>query len=66
MGELNSFDTNIKFTYEYSDKSVSFLDLQVIVEGKLISSLFVKPTDGHQYLHYSSSHPEHTKRSIGL
>ena len=65
MRELNSFDTNIKFTYEYSDKKVSFLDLQVdIVEGKLITSLFVKPTDRHQYLHYSSCHPEHTKRSI--
>ena len=23
MGDLNSFDTNIKFTYEYSDKKVS-------------------------------------------
>ena len=65
MGELNSFDTNIKFTYVYSDKRVSFLDLQVdIVHGKLITSLFVKPTDRHQYLHYLSSHPEHTKRSI--
>ena len=65
MRELNSFDTNIKFAYEYSDKRVSFLDLQVdIVEGKLITSLFVKPTDRHQYLHYSSGHPEHTKRSI--
>ena len=65
MRELNSFDTNIRFTYEYSDKKVSFLDLQVdIVEGKLITSLFVKPTDRHQYLHYSSCHPEHTKRSI--
>ena len=65
MRELNSFDTNIKFTYEYSDKKVSFLGLQVdIVEGKLITSLFVKPTDRHQYLHYSSGHPERTKRSI--
>ena len=46
MREFNSFDTNIKFTYEYSDKKVSILDLQVdIVEGKLITSLFVKPTD---------------------
>ena len=60
-----SFNTNIKFTYEYSYKRVSFLDLQVdIVEGKLMTSLFVKPTDRHQYLHYSSGHPEHTKRSI--
>ena len=67
MTELNYFDSssNIKFTYEYSDKKVSFLDLQVdIVEGKLITSLFVKLTDRHQYLHYSSGHPEHTKRSI--
>ena len=56
MGELNSFDTNIKITYKYIDKRVSFLDLQVdIVHGKLITSLFGKPTDRHQYLHYSSS-----------
>ena len=60
MRELNSFDSNIKFTYEYSN-----IDLKVgIVESKLITSLFVKPTDRHQYLHYSSGHPEHTKRSI--
>ena len=65
MKELNSFDTNIKFTYEYSNKRVSFLDLQVdIVEGILITSLTVKPTDPYQYLHYSPSHPEHIKRSI--
>ena len=78
MREMNTFDTDIKFTYEYSDQKVSFLDLQVdIVEGKLITSLFAEPTDRHQYLHYSSCHPErhqylhysschpeHTKRSI--
>ena len=38
----------IKFTYGYSDERVSFLDLQVdIMESKLITSLFVKPTDQH-------------------
>ena len=26
--------------------------------------LHVKSTDRHQFLHYTSSHPEHTKRSI--
>ena len=36
MREFNSFDSNIKFTYEYSNKRVLFLDLQVnIVENKL-------------------------------
>ena len=60
--KLNYFDTNIKFTYKYSNKRVSFLDLQVnIIKGKLITSLFVKPTDRRQCLHYSSGHPEHTK-----
>ena len=28
------------------------------------TDLYMKPTDRHQYLHYLSSHPEHTERSI--
>ena len=46
-------------------KSIAFLDLNVALNnGRLESNVHVKPTDRHQYLHYSSSHPEHTKRSI--
>ena len=33
-------------------------------EGKISTDLHVKGTDRHQYLHYASSHPNHTKRSI--
>ena len=33
-------------------------------DGKLETDLYMKPTNCHQYLHYLSSHPEHTKRSI--
>ena len=41
------------------------LDLKVIsANGKLITIIYSKPTDCHQYLHYKSSYPEHTKRSI--
>ena len=65
MAEFNSFSDDIKFTYEYDKETISFLDLQVVSSnGKLITSLYSKPTDCHQYLHYGSSHPEHTKRSI--
>ena len=35
-----------------------------MIDGKLEIDLHVKPTDGYQYLHYLSSHPEHTKCSI--
>ena len=35
-----------------------------IAESKLITWLFVKPTDQRQYLYYSSGHPEYTKLPI--
>ena len=40
------------------DLNVSFCD------GKLTADLHVKPADRNQYLHYTSVHPNHTKRSI--
>ena len=33
------------------------------MDGKISSDLFVKSTYCHQFLHYTFSHPEHTKRS---
>ena len=42
-----------------------FLYLKVkLKQGKIETDLHVKSTDRHQYLHYTSSHSEHTKRSI--
>ena len=32
--------------------------------NELSTDLYIKPTDRHQYLHYTSSHPEHTKKSV--
>ena len=44
---------------------VNFLDLNVSLRNGAISTdLYVKPTDGHQYLHYKSSHSEHLKNVI--
>ena len=33
-------------------------------EVKISTDLYIKSTDRHQYLHFTSSHPNHTKRSI--
>ena len=61
MVEFNSFNPNIKFIYEFSEASINFLNLNVkLSNGKLQTSLYVKPTDRHQYLHFQSSHPKHS------
>ena len=65
MSSFTSFNPNLKFTYESSKKDISFLDLKVSLhKDKLSTDLHIKPSDCHQYLHYSSGHPEHMKRSI--
>ena len=65
MSSFNCFTPNLKFTYESSKKYISFLDLKLsLSKNKLSTDLHIKPADCHQYLHYSSGHPEHTKRSI--
>ena len=65
MADFNTFNSNIQFTYESSKKGIAFLDLDVgLYNGRLESTVHVKSTDRHQYLHYSFLHPEHTKRSI--
>ena len=53
MMEFNNFNPNINFICEFSEASISFLDLNVkLSNGKLQTSLYVKGTDRHQYLHF--------------
>ena len=60
----NAHDT-IKFTYKWSEHEIEFLNVKVLNEsGVLETDVFIKPTDSHQYLHYSSCHPGACKRSI--
>ena len=55
------------FTSERSTTSIPFLDVKILLEnGKIENDLYWKPTDKHQYLLPSSSHPYHTKKSILL
>ena len=67
LEDLNKCEPYLKFTYEFSKESLPFLDVKVkLLEEKIKSDLYIKETDRHQYLHYSSSHPNHTKRSIAF
>ena len=63
---LNSVASSIKFTHEISAHSVNFLDTTVLKDnqGNISTDVYQKPTDTHPYLHWTSAHPPHLKRSI--
>ena len=62
---LNCYHPTIKFTGNYSWEQINFLDVSVRKKNKqLVTNLYVKPTDTHQYLHASSCHVYHSKKSI--
>ena len=65
MEKFNNFTPNLRFTYKSSEKNISFPDLIITAsQRKLKTTLHIKSTDRHQYLHYTSSHSEHTKGSV--
>ena len=61
-----NMESNIRFTYDISAKSVNFLDTSVMVEqnGNLTATLYSKPTASHLYFHSSSFHPPHLIMSL--
>ena len=62
---LNDIHPTIKFTCDHFFTSITFLDVNVSLHnGKIVTDLYTKPTDKHQYLLHSSCHPIHTKRAI--
>ena len=55
----------IKFSGEFSDTEVDFLDVTTYrKEDKIFSRLFCKAIDSHSYLEFNSCHPPQTKNSI--
>ena len=65
---LNSFHPTIKFTYTISSKEVNFLDVTVTKSDNLdfVTEVYVKSTNIHQYVEYSSCHPKSCKDGIPL
>ena len=63
LNDLNNYRPNI--THETNKEHIPFLDLNVkLSENKLSTDLYVKSTDRHQYLYYTSLHSEHTKKPV--
>jgi len=55
----------LKFTYEFSEESINFLDVNVKIHNNGIQTdLYTKPMSRHLYLHSSSNHPVHLKNSL--
>jgi hypothetical protein len=62
---LNNLHPSIKFTMEKSTAELPFLDILIIKQGrKIITDLYYKKTDSHQYILINSCHPLHVKRNI--
>ena len=64
---INTIHPSIKFDYKYSREKIEFLDTTVkLLNNKLTTTLYTKPTDRRAYLHAQSYHPSSTKRSIAF
>ena len=62
---LNSLDSSIQFTHECSDTGLSFLNLFLYIEKQeLLTDIYYKKTDSHDYLPFNSCHPRHIKVNI--
>ena len=62
---INQYHDTIKFTWDWSRKTVNYLDVQIINNNGVIETdLYTKPTDKHQYLFHTSCHPKGCKTGI--
>ena len=65
LDDVNSYHELIKYTRGWSYEKYSYLDVMVMAQGnKILTDVYCKPTDTHQYLHYGSCHPRHVKKGI--
>lgn len=62
---LNSWDSNLKFTFEYSPTQIHFLDLLIYkADDVLATTLYTKDTDRNTLLLSSSYHPKSLKENL--
>ena len=72
---LNQMDPSVQYTItkpiqmvikQQTFRRTDFLSLKVLVSnlGKILTDIYYKETNTHDYLHYSSHHPTHVKNNI--
>ena len=75
LQDLNSFDRDLKFTWDISDTEANYLDVHLYKgqrfystpnEGLLDVETYFKPTNTFQYVHFTSAHPPGVKKAIPL
>ena len=66
MYMINNYYPTIKFTHEYHQQEIPFLDTTVYKteDNQLFTRDYHKPTDNKQYLHFHSAHPRKQKESV--
>ena len=66
LTNLNMKHDSIKLDHEKSKKPVALLDTLIYIDEKkqLQTTLYMKPTDTHNYLHFKSYHPKHLNESL--
>ena len=58
---INTIHPTIKFTADWSDSNIEFLDTKVTLSNRTLSTeLYTKPTNAQAYLLRTSYHPRHT------
>jgi hypothetical protein len=62
---LNAMDPTFKFTTTGATQDLVVLDIKIqVVDNKLITKNYQKPTDKRTLLNSFSNHPEHVKKAI--
>ena len=62
---LDTLYPSLKFTFEWSNEGINFLDVTLSMEdGKLETDRHVKPTNPQLFLHYTSNHPQSVFKAI--
>ena len=62
---INTLDPYLKFTIEIGGLRINYLDLMIAIrEGRLITTVYSKPTDSHLYLQAESCHQEASIKGI--